>query len=89
MYQEGNSSFNLFQTLDRSIPSEAELLIAMSREIHNLQPMHCKDFNPQFFVSSADGEIIVSLSKPLILKWEDPKRGALVSINLNTGLARC
>lgn len=49
MYQEGNSSFNLFQTLDHSIPSEAELLIAMSREIHNLQPMHCKDFNPQIF----------------------------------------
>lgn len=50
MYQEGNSSFNLFQTLDHSIPSEAELLIAMSREIHNLQPMHCEDFNPQFFL---------------------------------------
>jgi len=69
MNQEGNSSFNLFQTLDHSISSKAELLIVMSRKIHNLQPMHCKDFNPHVFSASpADGEIIVSLSKPLILQ---------------------
>lgn len=89
MNQEGNSSFNLFQTLDHSAPSKAELLIVMSREIHNLQPMHCKDFNPHFFARPADGEIIVSLSKPLILQRGDPTRGALVSVDLNAGLARC
>lgn len=50
MNQEGNSSFNLFQTLDHSTPNKAELLIVMSREIQNLQPTHCKDFNPHFFL---------------------------------------
>lgn len=49
MNQEGNSSFNLLQTLDHSTPRKAELLTVMSREIHNLQPIHRKDFNPQFF----------------------------------------
>lgn len=75
--------------MDHSTPSTAELLIVMSREIHNLQPTHCKDFNPQVFLNSTDGEIIVSPSKPLIVHWGDPKRGTLVSIDLNAGLARC
>lgn len=61
----------------------------MSREIYNLQPLHWKDFNPQVFLNPMDGEIIVSLSKPLILQWGDPKTGALVSLDLNPGLARC
>lgn len=52
MNQEGNSSFNLFQTLDHSTPSKAELLTVMFREIHNLQPMHCKNFNPHFFLQA-------------------------------------
>lgn len=56
MNQEGNSSFNLFQTLDHSPPSTAELLIVMSREIHNLQPMHCKDLNPHFFLQALQME---------------------------------
>lgn len=36
MDQEGNYSFNLFLTVDHSTPSKAELLLVMSREIHNL-----------------------------------------------------
>lgn len=68
MDQEGNYSFNLFLTLDHSTPSKAELLLVMSREIHNLQPIHSKDFNPQVFLNLTDGEIIVNPSKPLILQ---------------------